>query len=348
MKFILFVSYDIIKKEIIMKISAVIPLYNAEKYIYKCIKSVIDQTYDDWELIVVDDGSDDNSVDIVTHIALNEKRIKLYCQKNEGPGSARNLGIKYAQGEIVVFIDSDDYVACDYFMQLSKMMIKHDLVFINVAQVSTNGYTIKNENMYQYKNLDKDTLLRCQMTGKIPWGGVRKAARRSLITSNNIFFDNLLVGEECLYSFKVLNSANNYGFMSKKNNYFYVNHTNSQSKLENIDPYYDVVFSLKTYLYENGYYKKFADTLNSLIIVAMLVSMDRIARIYNGSVRKEKCSQIFNQYSKIIDRKYSIDIHNIPTRALICLPFINAHNYTAIIILSKLKTWFEERKMAYK
>ena len=328
-----------------MKISAVIPVYNAEKYIYRCINSVISQTYTNWEIVFVDDGSTDKSVEIITQFASTEKRIKLYHQSNKGPGSARNLGIKHVQGEIVVFIDSDDYIDRDYFLQLSKAMTRYDLVFINVAQVSSSGSIIKNENMYQYKKLDKDTLLRQQMTGRIPWGGVRKAVRMQLITKNNILFSNLLVGEECLYSFKVLKSAQTYGFLSAKIDYFYVNHKSSQSKLIEIDPYYNVVVTMKTYLHENGCYEEYADTLNSLIIVAMLVSIDRITNMFTGNLRNEKCHQVVNQYSKIIDRQFGIDIHNMPMKALVCVPFIDLKNYQTIFLLSIIKSFVKRIKI---
>lgn len=89
-------------------ISVIIPLYNKEKSIARCVKSVLSQTFSDWELIIVDDGSTDKSASVV-HPLLQDKRIKYFAKENGGVSSARNYGIKRANGEWIVFIDADDY-----------------------------------------------------------------------------------------------------------------------------------------------------------------------------------------------------------------------------------------------
>ena len=103
------------EKEIIQPfISIVIPVYNSEKYISKCIESVLSQSYSKWELILVNDGSTDNSGTICNHYAEKDTRIKVIHKSNEGVGSARNSGIKQASGDFITFIDSDDYISSQY------------------------------------------------------------------------------------------------------------------------------------------------------------------------------------------------------------------------------------------
>ena len=93
-----------------MKISVIVPVYNAEKYLKKCLLSVINQTYKDWELILVDDGSTDKSPQIIDNIGKRDARIKVIHQKNAGPGVARNHGLEIAMGDYIVFLDSDDFI----------------------------------------------------------------------------------------------------------------------------------------------------------------------------------------------------------------------------------------------
>lgn len=92
------------------KISIIIPMYNSEEYISQCLKSVVSQTYKNIEILVVNDGSKDKSLEIVDQFAKNDSRIKVITQKNQGLSSARNTGLKYKTGEYVLFLDSDDWI----------------------------------------------------------------------------------------------------------------------------------------------------------------------------------------------------------------------------------------------
>jgi glycosyltransferase involved in cell wall biosynthesis len=152
------------------KISVIIPVYNAANYVGRCIESVQAQTYNDWQMILVDDGSKDNSWGVCQKYADMDKRIHVIHQENQGPGIARNTGIAKAYGDYVVFIDSDDYIEKDYFELLAKH--DEDVVFINVQNVDEQGNVLKKDFMSNNKRLTKDMILRRQMTGRIDWGGV--------------------------------------------------------------------------------------------------------------------------------------------------------------------------------
>ena len=92
------------------KISIIIPVYNVEKYLAECLDSLINQTLKDIEILCIDDGSKDNSLEILNEYAAKDDRIKVFAQKNSGPGAARNLGIQHAKGEYLTFVDSDDWL----------------------------------------------------------------------------------------------------------------------------------------------------------------------------------------------------------------------------------------------
>ena len=92
------------------KISVIIPVYNAEKTIRRCLESIMSSEYEEYEVILIDDGSTDNSVSIISEFANRNRRIKIFTQPNSGPSAARNKGLTLAEGEIIAFVDSDDYV----------------------------------------------------------------------------------------------------------------------------------------------------------------------------------------------------------------------------------------------
>lgn len=101
-----------------VKISIIVPVYNAEKTLHKCVDSIINQSYKDWELLLVDDGSIDRSALICDDYVKQDKRIKVFHKQNGGVSSARNVGLDNVKGEWVSFIDSDDWVEIDYLENL--------------------------------------------------------------------------------------------------------------------------------------------------------------------------------------------------------------------------------------
>lgn len=107
-----------------VKISIIVPVYNGSKYLKKCLSSLMRQTYKNIEIIVVNDGSTDESLELAKEIAKEDNRIKVYNKENGGPSSARNLGIEKASGEYIGFVDSDDYVDENMFAVLYDMIEK--------------------------------------------------------------------------------------------------------------------------------------------------------------------------------------------------------------------------------
>lgn len=123
-----------------MKISIITPCYNAEPYIARTIQSVQNQTITDWEMIIVDDGSIDNSVEIVKDIACNDQRIKLFQKENGGSASARNMGLALAQGEFIQFLDADDTI------EPTKIERQITLMEQELLDVTYSDYCMVNED----------------------------------------------------------------------------------------------------------------------------------------------------------------------------------------------------------
>lgn len=119
-------------------ISVIIPLYNKEPIIERTVRSVLSQSYKDFELIVVDDGSTDNSVAVFEHI--QDERITIIKQENGGPGSARNTGVAHAKGDWIIFLDADDELLPNALQTYGQLLLKHmDADIIDCAQILKNG-----------------------------------------------------------------------------------------------------------------------------------------------------------------------------------------------------------------
>ncbi|MGM0215625.1 glycosyltransferase family 2 protein [Enterococcus sp. AZ109] len=138
------------------EISIIVPVYNVEKYLHKCVDSILEQTFTDFELILVDDGSPDGSGAICDEYAKKDARVKVIHKENGGLSDARNAGIDIAQGKYLGFIDSDDYIEKDMYELLYNNIINEnaDLSICGVYHVYDNKEII--ENKKQYMVLDRD------------------------------------------------------------------------------------------------------------------------------------------------------------------------------------------------
>ena len=316
-------------------ISVIIPVYNAENYVVRCIESVQSQTYNNWQMILVDDGSKDNSLETCQRYASIDKRIHVIHQKNQGPGIARNTGIAAAKGDYLVFIDSDDYIEKDYF----ELLVKHeeDVVFINVQNVNEQGNVLRKGFMSDNKTLSKETILRRQMTGKIDWGGVRKALKINILRDNNIYYTKHKIGEEALYSFQVLWYAKSVAFIDKPL-YNYVQRGDSQSHLKVDDPWGGVALAMKDKVQEMDLYPKFANTINAFLLTASAVSANCLANNYPFSSYLTEVKRCRRRLSEVIDKKYPIDKNNMSGKARIVGWLLQHGFYLLIWVLAKLKS----------
>lgn len=315
-------------------ISVIIPTYNSEEYVGRCIESVQAQTYSDWQMIIVDDGSKDNSLTICQKYANTDNRIRVIHQENAGPGIARNAGLEYAKGKYVVFIDSDDYIEKDYFQLLSEH--DEDVVYIDVRNVDENGRVLKEEYISNNKHLTLDSILRKQMTGNISWGGVRKCIKLNVLCTNNIKYTNHKIGEEAIYSFQALWYAKSVAFI-RQPLYNYVQRGDSQSNLKIDDPWGGAAMTMKAKIMEMGLYPTFANTINAFILTASAISANSLVTNYPFYTYLKKIRECRSRLNSKIDRTYPIDKKNMSWKALIVGLLLQHGFYVSIWILSKLK-----------
>lgn len=186
-------------------ISIIVPVYNAEKYLRRCIDSILSQSLTDFELILIDDGSTDRSPLICDEYATRDKRIRLIHKKNDGVSAARNDGIDIAQGEFITFVDSDDWVDEVYLNTLLQYK-QYDIVFFSHRLIFDDGYT--SEFIFEEKEGDIQTiwdivsLLKNNSTKWNFYGYTwNKMFRRDLVERYKVrFVDGLRISEDEVYT----------------------------------------------------------------------------------------------------------------------------------------------------
>ncbi len=325
-----------------VKFSIIVPVYNAERYLLRCIDSIRGQTYENWEFVAIDDGSKDGSWELLLALAKEDSRIRPYHQENAGPGAARNAAIEKIEGDYVVFVDADDYVERDYLELLAPLAREKDVVFIDVMQVDEQGNPLKAERMSDYEGWEKSRIARSMMTGYIPWGGVRKSMRASLLQEHGIRYSNLKIGEEALFSFCVLYFAKTVGFLSQKPTYAYELHADSQSNLKVDDPWGGTYEVMREYLQAQGIYPEYAGALNAFNVSSTVVALDRLTGNYKGKERRKKIKARFQLYKARRDKDYPVDRSALPMKAKVFLPFLKMGWLFPVTLASKLRSFLKK------
>lgn len=137
-----------------IKYSFIVPVYNTEKYLKKCLDSLVNQTYKDFEIIIVNDGSTDNSINIINEYSKKYKNIKVINQKNGGLSHARNEGVKNANGKYILFVDSDDYVETELLNEVEQKIDGLDLLRFQVVIEDEEYNNIKTYEEKEFSSLN--------------------------------------------------------------------------------------------------------------------------------------------------------------------------------------------------
>lgn len=203
-----------------VKVSVIVPIYNVEKYIGKCILSIIEQTYKNIEIILVDDGSLDDSGNIADEYATRDNRIKVLHKTNAGVSAARNSGLDAATGDFVCFSDGDDYVMPNYVEHLLKLCLTYHA---DVAYTVDMYTTFHNEHIAnnQVKVITPEDATENILCYKVPIGVYSKLFNREFLVKNNIrFLEDVYIGEGFNFNTACFQRANKV-VMSNERIYFY-------------------------------------------------------------------------------------------------------------------------------
>ena len=278
-------------------ISIIVPIYNAEKYLNKCIKSLINQTKKELEFILVNDGSTDSSEEIIK--SYKDKRIKYFKNKNQGIGKTRNFGMKKATGKYIMFLDSDDYLATNACEELFSKAEKDnlDLVINNFYRVEEETEKKVEVIIPEFKNTTlKDNKRLLLDVNLAPWNKLYKS---ELLKKNKIKFVENLKYEDAPFVIEVMDKARKVGYLNKYLNY-YVIHKNSETTVrdERIFDIIEIVDKIRNYFSKR---KEFTETVDKLSV--------RILTNYTIQQRVQPDKEIGMQF---IDRAFQYMKENIP------------------------------------
>ncbi|MGP4074904.1 glycosyltransferase family 2 protein [Halobacillus sp. K22] len=227
-----------------------VPVFNVEKYLSKCIESILAQKFTNFELILVNDGSKDRSGTICDHYASHNKKVKVFHTENRGQAAARNLGLRKASGEYIGFVDSDDWIESNMFSLLYKQSSKNksDISIIGIREIDENG-----RQLSEY--IPKEITFRDILQRAYP---CNKLFKKELFINNNLYFKEGRYYEDLNLIAKLYIKSNHISLIDEIS-YNYLKRSDSTTStrdnriLDNLWAYTEI----KNYLINEGLYKEF-------------------------------------------------------------------------------------------
>ena len=187
-----------------IKVSIITPVYNVDKYLEECIESILKQDYRNIELILVDDGSTDNSKEIIKRYAKIDNRIKAVFQKNMGAPTARNKGIELATGEYILFFDSDDVLEENIISEMVSKIEQDnaDLLIGNFIEIDENSKKLSDKIFFREEKTINDSIIKeCSLFQPVPGN---KLYKKEIIKNNNLRFADVKIAQDLNFYIKYL------------------------------------------------------------------------------------------------------------------------------------------------
>ena len=322
-----------------MRFSIIIPVYNVEKYIRKCMDSVMNQTFRDYEVIVVNDETPDNSMAIVQeYVDAFPGQIQVIHQKNTRQGGARNNGVSKARGEYLLFVDSDDYVALNMLETVDAKLQENpcDILVFRHVPVSPEGKLLGEpeycalEPGFYVPERDKNVVM-------IPTGPVNKAFRREFYVNTHVQFPEKLLYEDAVT--RVFYAMASSIMVCEDVLYFYVQSTNSSIRRNISEKMLDILTVTDITLQEfrqRGLYDAFRDPLDCALIYGILYILDSINSVQpDHPMQKNMADYLRNTFPDCCTNPY---VENLLQRAISYLVNYNFMKYHyRILVYSRLR-----------
>lgn len=325
-----------------LKVSVIVPIYNVENYVKKCVDSIINQTYDNIEIILINDGSTDNSKKIIDEAYGKRRNVFIYNKKNGGLSSARNYGLKKISGEYVMFVDSDDWIDIDCIDTLVKYIKKYkepDIIEFGYRNVNDNG--IINESNFKFLNInEKNNILKEYFYGSNIIDIVcNKIYKRELF--NNIKFIENRIHEDYIITPQLLYGSNNiciiqdifYNYYQRSNSI--TNCIYNEKKLDRLYAGEYVVNFCK----ENA--TQFTDIAKIRYAFICIYSYNDLVKADNISKIEFNCfkEKILNQFKELHHSvKKCADYYKIPFHKRLFLELFNINKKVTLSIYNLLRS----------
>ena len=264
------------------EVSVIVPVYNVEKYLEKCLNSLVNQTLENIEIIIVNDGTKDNSEEIIKKFIEKYPQKIVYLKKeNGGLSDARNYGMPYAKGEYIAFLDSDDYVEKDIYKEMYELAKKENSDMVECDFLWEYPNKIR-EDIGQVYNGKREMLEKVRV---VAWN---KLIRRSILEKTQIQFSKGLRYEDVEFTYKLIPHLNKVSFL-KKPYIHYIQRENSIINVQNerTKEIFTVLDNVIDYYKENNFYNEYKDELEYVYARYLLCSsLLRMVKIQDKETRK--------------------------------------------------------------
>ena len=265
------------------KVSVIVPIYNVEKYLEKCINSLLSQTLEDIQIILVNDGSKDNSGNIAKECEKNNKNRIIYVEKeNGGLSDARNYGLKYATGDFIAFLDSDDYIEKNAYEEMYNKAIEENADYVECDFIWEFPNKIRVDKQYPYKN--KKEML--SFVRVVAWN---KLIKSQLITDNNLEFPKGLRYEDVEFTYKLIPFINKFAYVDKP----FIHYVQREGSIANVQnertaEIFTVLDNVIEFYKKNNIYEKYRDELEYNYARYLLCSsLKRMCKIKDKTIREK-------------------------------------------------------------
>lgn len=278
-------------------ISIIIPVYNVENYLRECLESVLSQDFNDYEIILVDDGSTDNSGIICDDYSKIHSNITVEHKMNGGLSDARNAGLLLAKGKYVLFVDSDDYIGKSSLREISNCVSKTaetiDIVFLEAKKVFEDGKCISLADGYianEINNRDKATVMQhLALLPKYPGSACTKLIRRELIINNKLFFEKGLLSEDIDWTLGVLLNAKKFAYCNADYYFYRQNRYGSITNTANMKNVECLIYIIKKWC-SKTLDKEYQREINSFMSYEYMIALFNYGKL-NRNQKKELYSE---------------------------------------------------------
>ncbi len=265
------------------KVSVIVPVYNVEKYLERCLNSLVNQTLDDIEIIIVNDGTKDNSEKIIKEFLDKYPQKIIYLKKeNGGLSDARNYGIPYAKGEYIAFLDSDDYIEKEMYKEMYELAKKENSDMVECDFIWEYPDKIK-EDIGQVYNGKKEMLEKVRV---VAWN---KLIKRSILEKTKIQFPKGLRYEDVEFTYKLIPYLDKVAFLKKP----YIHYTQRDNSIINVQnertkEIFIVLDNVLDYYKANNFYDEYKEEIEYVYARFLLCSsLLRMVKIKDKNIRKK-------------------------------------------------------------
>ena len=290
-----------------IEVSVVVPIYNAGKKLEKCIKSILNQTFTNFELILVNDGSTDNSINICKKYELKDNRVRVIDKKNEGSIATRNRGVMEASGDYIMFVDADDYIATT---AIEKLYIDAkdkdlDIIVCNTYKVLgdraiikqiNNSHYFKNDKIYEGNDI-KDKLAEAYLHGHpFPASIHSKLYKRELLLSSGKYLDRIkFLGDDMYYNLEIFLKAQKVKVIREPLYYYRTGGFTSRYMPHH---FYDIVngYEIQKEVIEEYYIDTKVERYKGISIMLLNSLRTSLYNVINSNLKEKEIKELIQEY----------------------------------------------------